>query len=45
MKRMLLYLKMKEDFPKYEDKELKKYAIKLCEYNVLNLNNAKKRWI
>jgi hypothetical protein len=40
-----LYLKMKEDFPKYEDKELKKYAIKLCEYNVLNLNNAKKRWI
>ena len=40
-----LYLKIKDDFPKYSDKDLKKYAIKLCEYNVLNLNNAKKRWI
>ena len=40
-----LYLKMKEDFPKYDDKELKKYAVKLCEYNVLNLRKAQQRWI
>jgi hypothetical protein len=24
---------------------LKKYAVKLCEHNVLNLMNAKERWI
>tara|TARA_R100000008_G_C3576047_1_gene165345 strand:+ start:1063 stop:1755 length:693 start_codon:yes stop_codon:yes gene_type:complete len=40
-----LYLKMKTDFPKYDDKDLKKYAIKLCEYNVVNIKNARKQWI
>jgi hypothetical protein len=40
-----LYLVMKEQFPAISDKELKKYAVKLCEHNVLNLNNARQKWI
>tara|TARA_R100000458_G_C8220763_1_gene205203 strand:+ start:171 stop:842 length:672 start_codon:yes stop_codon:yes gene_type:complete len=40
-----LYLLMKEQFPAISDKELKKYAVKLCEHNVLNLNNARQKWI
>jgi len=40
-----LYLIMKEQFPAIEDKELKKYAVKLCEHNVLNLLNARQKWI
>ena len=40
-----LYLLMKEQFPAILDKELKKYAVKLCEHNVLNLNNARQKWI
>ena len=27
------------------EKELKKYAVKLCEHNILNLRNAKEKWI
>lgn len=40
-----LYLILKEQFPSIEDKDLKKYAVKLCEHNVLNLVNARKKWI
>ena len=40
-----LYLIMKDQFPAIEEKELKKYAVKLCEHNVLNLNNARQKWI
>jgi len=40
-----LYLLLKEQFPAIADKELKKYAVKLCEHNVLNLMNARRKWI
>jgi hypothetical protein len=40
-----LYLVLKEQFPAIEDKELKKYAVKLCEHNILNLVNAREIWI
>ena len=40
-----LYLLMKDQFPAIPDKELKKYAVKLCEHNVLNLINARQKWI
>ena len=40
-----LFLLMKEQFPAIEEKELKKHAVKLCEHNVLNLNNAREKWI
>ena len=40
-----LYLIMKDQFPAIPDKELKKYAVKLCEHNVLNLLNARQKWI
>jgi hypothetical protein len=40
-----LYLLLKNEFPAFEDKELKKYAVRLCEHNVLNIMNARERWI
>ena len=40
-----LFLIMKEQFPAIPEKDLKKYAVKLCEHNVLNLTNARKKWI
>jgi len=40
-----LYLIMKDQFPAIPEKELKKYAVKLCEHNVLNLLNARRKWI
>jgi len=40
-----LFLIMKEQFPAISEKDLKKYAVKLCEHNVLNLTNARKKWI
>ena len=40
-----LYLLLKDNFATYGDKELKKYAVKLCQNNVLNLRNAQKTWI
>jgi hypothetical protein len=40
-----LFMGMKEQFPAIPEKELKKYAVKLCEHNVLNLLNARKKWI
>ena len=40
-----LYLLMKEQFPAIAEKDLKKYAVKLCEHNVLNLVNARQKWI
>ena len=40
-----LFLIMKEQFPAIPEKELKKYAVKLCEHNVLNLLNARQKWI
>ena len=40
-----LFLIMKEQFPAIPEKDLKKYAVKLCEHNVLNLTNARTKWI
>ena len=40
-----LFIIMKDQFPAIHDKDLKKYAVKLCEHNVLNLTNARKKWI
>ena len=40
-----LYLLLKDDFATYNEKDLKKYAVKLCENNVLNLRKATKQWI
>ena len=40
-----LFLLLKDRFPAIEDKELKKYAVKLCEHNILNLVNAREIWI
>ena len=40
-----LYLILKDQFPAISDKDLKKYAVKLCEHNVLNLVNARQKWI
>ena len=40
-----LLLLLKNQIPAIPEKELKKYAVKLCEHNVLNLMNAKERWI
>jgi len=40
-----LYLLMKDQFPALPDKDLKKYSVKLCEHNVLNLLNARQKWI
>ena len=40
-----LFLLLKSQFPAIPEKELKKYAVKLCEHNVLNLNNAREKWI
>jgi len=40
-----LFLIMKEQFPAISEKDLKKYAVKLCEHNVLNLTNARTKWI
>tara|TARA_R100001082_G_scaffold85859_1_gene52468 strand:+ start:361 stop:1029 length:669 start_codon:yes stop_codon:yes gene_type:complete len=40
-----LYLILKDQFPAIPEKELKKYAVKLCEHNVLNLMNARQKWI
>ena len=40
-----LFIIMKDQFPAIPEKDLKKYAVKLCEHNVLNLTNARKKWI
>tara|TARA_R110000751_G_scaffold127836_1_gene229959 strand:+ start:48 stop:719 length:672 start_codon:yes stop_codon:yes gene_type:complete len=40
-----LFLILKDQFPAIEDKELKKFSVKLCEHNILNLNNARQKWI
>tara|TARA_E500000305_G_scaffold73264_1_gene59081 strand:- start:934 stop:1542 length:609 start_codon:yes stop_codon:yes gene_type:complete len=40
-----LFLILKDRFPAIEEKELKKYAVKLCEHNTLNLMNARQKWI
>tara|TARA_R110002020_G_scaffold61441_1_gene165311 strand:+ start:187 stop:858 length:672 start_codon:yes stop_codon:yes gene_type:complete len=40
-----LFLILKERFPAIEEKELKKFSVKLCEHNILNLNNARQKWI
>ena len=40
-----LYLLLKDEFATYNEKDLKKYAVKLCENNVLNLRKATKQWI
>ena len=40
-----LFLILKEQFPAIPQKELKKYSVKLCEHNVLNLLNAREKWI
>ena len=40
-----LYLLLKDNFSSYEEKDLKTYAIKLCENNVLNVTKAQQKWI
>jgi len=40
-----LFLILKENFPAIPEKEIKKYAVKLCEHNVLCLTNARTKWI
>ena len=40
-----LFLILKDRFPALEEKELKKFAVKLCEHNTLNLINARQKWI
>ena len=40
-----VFLLLKDNFPAIEEKDLKKYAVKLCEHNVLRLTNARKKWI
>lgn len=40
-----LFLILKDRFPAIEEKELKKYSVKLCEHNTLNLMNARQKWI
>ena len=40
-----LYILLKDRFPAIAEKELKKYAVKLCEHNTLNLMNARRKGI
>ena len=40
-----LFLLLKDNFSGISEKELKTYAIRLCENNVLNLRKARKKWI
>jgi hypothetical protein len=40
-----LFLSLKDNFTGMSEKELKTYAIRLCENNVLNLRKARKKWI
>ena len=40
-----LFLLLKENFPAIDEKEMKKYAVKLCEHNVLSLRNVRTKWI
>lgn len=40
-----LFLLLKDNFSGIEEKDLKTYAVKLVENNVLNLRNARERWI
>jgi hypothetical protein len=40
-----LFLLLKDNFAGMPEKELKTYAVRLCENNVLNLRKARKKWI
>ena len=40
-----LFLLLKDNFGGIAEKDLKTYAVRLCENNVLNLRNARKKWI
>ena len=40
-----LFLLLKDNFTGIPEKELKTYAVRLCENNVLNLRKARKKWI
>ena len=40
-----LFLELKDNFAGIDDKELKTYAIKLVDNNVLNLRKAQEKWI
>ena len=40
-----LFLTLKDNFAGMSEKDLKTYAIRLCENNVLNLRKARKKWI
>jgi len=40
-----LFLLLKDNFAGMAEKDLKTYAVRLCENNVLNLRNARKKWI
>tara|TARA_R100000049_G_C1927520_1_gene71764 strand:+ start:449 stop:1138 length:690 start_codon:yes stop_codon:yes gene_type:complete len=40
-----LFLLLRDNFSGFEEKEIKTYAIKLISDNVLNLRNAREKWI
>jgi hypothetical protein len=40
-----LFLLLKDNFSGISDKDLKTYAVKLVDNNVLNLRNARQKWI
>ncbi len=40
-----LFLLLKDNFTGIPEKDLKTYAVRLCENNVLNLRKARKKWI
>ena len=40
-----LFLLLRDKFSGIQEKEMKKYAVKLINNNVLDLRKAKERWI
>ena len=40
-----LFLLLRDNFSGFEEKDIKTYAIKLLSDNVLNLRNAREKWI
>ena len=40
-----LFLLLKDNFRGMSEKDLKTYAVRLCENNVLNLRKARKKWL
>ena len=40
-----LFLLLRDNFSGFEEKDIKTYAVKLISDNVLNLRNAREKWI